>query len=172
MKRTREDIKIEYQELQRQVREIGAKLTKLEDELDNCSTETTTEPCEGTHILVPWPFYRDLIKKDLSIWRKLDINDVYDARDQCRVEDCWYKRNLDRLDNIEIYSLFGECADIKICDVCWSNHCQSEVLPDFDDFSKAEVCLKDYDSKTQELLKENEVKPNDADYEPVLPVHE
>jgi hypothetical protein len=157
MKRTRETIQTEIGELQTKHEAIGEKIKTLETELDNLDESEE-------HITVPWNVFRGLAKKDLSLWTWLRIDDVYASRNDCGVEDCWYKRNSDRLDGIEIYALHG-MEDIKICDVCWDNSCQSEVLPAEDALIEMDVCLDSYDEKMQAVFRKNEIKP-ECDEEP------
>lgn len=104
--------------------------TELEAECKDASKEKTPT------IMLFWKDLRRLLPKYKELWDEVDTEDVYKCRNLCDIEDCWYKRNLDRLDGLEIYQF----CDSRICDVCWENDCTSEVLPGKDEESDDDVC--------------------------------
>jgi hypothetical protein len=99
-------------------------------------------------------FWKDIYKhasKHRELWHECEIDDVYKCRNMCNVEECWYKRNLDRLDGLEIFSFANEYF---ICDVCWDNGCADEVFSrDRQDDDKVFEFELDMDNLNEELKK-------------------
>lgn len=71
-----------------------------------------------------WKDLKPFLTKYKELWDEVDIDDIYRCRDACNIEECWYKRNLDRLDGLTLYNF----DDWTICDVCWDNGMANELL--------------------------------------------
>ena len=70
-----------------------------------------------------WKDAKTFALKYLEIWEEINIDNVYNYRHRCNMDECWYKNDSNRLNNLELYKFNG----FIICDVCWSNGC-AEVL--------------------------------------------
>lgn len=138
-------------------------MKRTDDEQSSSSSNERKEEEQSIKKIEPiclfWKDARKFALKHLVMWKEIEIENVYDFRNKCNVEECWYKRHLDRLSGLELY----EFNEHIICNVCWENNLASEILP-FDkekkDIYELEIDVEMLEQNLRQQIEKLEVRDN------------
>lgn len=79
------------------------------------------ETVEERAITITWKHFCDLLRAGKGL-KERKITDVYREHRDCMDDDCWYRGNMDRLDELKLYDM--ETLDdltMTMCNVCEDN---------------------------------------------------
>lgn len=126
MKRRREFIEKRLDKLQ-------AKRARLNEQVRRLDRLILNEQCEIAGILeleqearkiqVSVSTFQALASASRSAWKFVFITNVYDQYRDCECDCCWFGRNMDRLDELTLYTLtpMSTLDPLTICGVCMEN---------------------------------------------------
>lgn len=150
MTRTKEDVVNDLEQIRKLRFQIEEQEKNLKAELE------AFDNLEDRFIDVSWKTFYNVVVENFHAWKEIEVNDPYESRNDCSVQECWYKGNLDRLNGLELYVLEDFPENI-VCDVCMNNNFQCEVFSSYSDDDTVDINLKYYSEAIQEQLIQGQI---------------